>query len=106
MDFEESGQKFWQWLEANGAMLSEAIAFKDYRASEDAGRGVVATRDIKVQAPPPSFRNVDGKLLSLTHTCCTCRKEKFYFQYLARCCYQVSRQRYARRREWQIFLTA
>ncbi|KAI8150416.1 hypothetical protein BJV82DRAFT_587127 [Fennellomyces sp. T-0311] len=46
MAFEEQGQAFWQWLEKNGATLSDGIAFKDYRTSEDAGRGVVATRDI------------------------------------------------------------
>ncbi|CDS08282.1 hypothetical protein LRAMOSA02230 [Lichtheimia ramosa] len=45
-DFEAKGQAFWQWLETNGATLSNGIGFKDYR-SEGAGRGVVATRDIK-----------------------------------------------------------
>lgn len=47
-DFEAKGQAFWQWLEKNGATLSNGIGFKDYR-SEGAGRGVVATRDIKVK---------------------------------------------------------
>lgn len=47
-DFEAKGQAFWQWLETNGATLSNGIGFKDYR-SEGAGRGVVATRDIKVR---------------------------------------------------------
>lgn len=56
MDFEAKGQKFWQWLETNGAVLSDGIAFKDYRESDDAGRGVAATRDIKVLRPF-SFRN-------------------------------------------------
>lgn len=48
-DFEEKGNLFLQWLKDNGATLSDGIAFKDYRASEDAGRGVVATRQIQVQ---------------------------------------------------------
>jgi hypothetical protein len=45
--FEEKGEAFWKWLEANGATLSKGIAIKDYR-SEGAGRGVVATKNIKV----------------------------------------------------------
>ena len=48
MAFEEKGQAFLQWLEKNGASISDGIAFKDYSESENAGRGVVATRDIKV----------------------------------------------------------
>lgn len=44
--FEEQGQVFWQWLEKNGTTLSKDIAIKDYR-SEGAGRGIVATNDIK-----------------------------------------------------------
>jgi SET domain-containing protein 6 len=45
--FEETGKAFWQWLENNGATLSKDIKIKDYR-SEGAGRGIVATKDIKV----------------------------------------------------------
>ncbi|KAI7904047.1 uncharacterized protein BX663DRAFT_432767 [Cokeromyces recurvatus] len=45
-DFEEKGNAFLNWLKDNGTTLSESIAFKDYR-SENAGRGVVATKDIK-----------------------------------------------------------
>ncbi|KAI8376131.1 uncharacterized protein BYT42DRAFT_573524 [Radiomyces spectabilis] len=44
--FEAQGKAFWEWLETNGATLSPAIAFKDYR-DENAGRGVVAVKDIK-----------------------------------------------------------
>lgn len=45
--FEETGSVFWKWLQDNGATLSKDIAIKDYR-SEEAGRGVIATNDIKV----------------------------------------------------------
>ncbi|KAI8094076.1 hypothetical protein BDF21DRAFT_331545 [Thamnidium elegans] len=45
-NFEEQGKVFCQWLESNGATLNKDIAIKDYR-SEGAGRGVVATNDIK-----------------------------------------------------------
>lgn len=45
--FEEQGQAFWKWLENNGATLNSDIAIQDYR-SEGAGRGVIATKDIKV----------------------------------------------------------
>ncbi|PHZ17134.1 RuBisCO-cytochrome methylase [Rhizopus microsporus ATCC 52813] len=44
--FEEKGKAFWDWLVANGATISDKIAFKDYR-SENSGRGVIATQDIK-----------------------------------------------------------
>ncbi|KAI9259641.1 hypothetical protein BDA99DRAFT_440228 [Phascolomyces articulosus] len=46
MSFEEQGSTFWQWLEKNGATLSDGIRFHDYRESDDAGRGVIATRDL------------------------------------------------------------
>lgn len=39
---------FLDWLTSNGAWVSPKLAFKDY-SSEGAGRGVVATDDIKVQ---------------------------------------------------------
>lgn len=45
-NFEEQGEAFWQWLEKNGTSLNKDIAIKDYR-SEGAGRGIVATKDIK-----------------------------------------------------------
>lgn len=45
--FEETGKAFWKWLETNGTTLSESIEIKDYR-SEGAGRGIIATKDIKV----------------------------------------------------------
>jgi SET domain-containing protein 6 len=45
--FEEKGKTFWEWLETNGATLSKDITIKDYR-TEGAGRGLVATKDIKV----------------------------------------------------------
>ncbi|KAG2201074.1 hypothetical protein INT47_010826 [Mucor saturninus] len=45
-NFEEQGKVFWQWLEKNGTDLNKDIAIKDYR-SEGAGRGIVATKDIK-----------------------------------------------------------
>ncbi|KAI9472171.1 MAG: hypothetical protein EXX96DRAFT_583114 [Benjaminiella poitrasii] len=45
-DFEEKGDVFLKWLKNNGTTLSESIALKDYR-SENAGRGVIATKDIK-----------------------------------------------------------
>ena len=48
MSFEELGNAFWQWLEKNGATLSDGIKLHDYRDSEGAGRGVIATRDLKV----------------------------------------------------------
>ncbi|EPB82303.1 hypothetical protein HMPREF1544_10943 [Mucor circinelloides 1006PhL] len=44
--FEETGNAFWKWLQDNGTTLSKDIAIKDYR-SEGAGRGVIATNDIK-----------------------------------------------------------
>ncbi|KAI8333453.1 hypothetical protein BC941DRAFT_357981 [Chlamydoabsidia padenii] len=44
--FDKLGSDFWQWLIDNKAVVSDAIAFKDYSA-ENAGRGVVATRSIK-----------------------------------------------------------
>lgn len=44
--FEEKGEAFVQWLTSNGTTISDSIALKDYR-SEGAGRGVVATKDIK-----------------------------------------------------------
>ncbi|KAF1800370.1 hypothetical protein V8B55DRAFT_1536723 [Mucor lusitanicus] len=44
--FEETGNVFWKWLQDNGTTLSKDIAIKDYR-SEGAGRGVIATNDIK-----------------------------------------------------------
>lgn len=47
-NFEEQGKVFCQWLESNGATLNKDIAIKDYRG-EGAGRGVVATNDIKVK---------------------------------------------------------
>ncbi|KAI7848909.1 hypothetical protein BDC45DRAFT_295288 [Circinella umbellata] len=47
MSFEELGNAFWQWLEKNGATLSDGIKFHDYRDSEGAGRGVIATRDLQ-----------------------------------------------------------
>ncbi|ORY98597.1 hypothetical protein BCR43DRAFT_487807 [Syncephalastrum racemosum] len=43
--FDQQGKAFWQWLLDNGATLSDGIAFHDYSA-ENAGRGVIATRDI------------------------------------------------------------
>lgn len=104
MDFEAKGQKFWQWLETNGAVLSDGIAFKDYRESDDAGRGVVATRDIKVLRPF-SFRNCKRGTLYVSYYDCTCRKGKFYFQYRARCCSRASHQCFASRKGWQISLT-
>jgi SET domain-containing protein 6 len=45
--FEKAGSDFWQWLIDNKAAVSDGIAFKDYSA-ENAGRGVVASRSIKV----------------------------------------------------------
>lgn len=45
--FEETGEAFWKWLQDNGTSLSKDIVIKDYR-SEGAGRGVIATKDIKV----------------------------------------------------------
>lgn len=45
--FEQQGKAFWQWLLDNSATLSDGIAFHDYSA-ENAGRGVIATRDIHV----------------------------------------------------------
>lgn len=48
--FEETGNVFWKWLQDNGTTLSKDIAIKDYR-SEGAGRGVIATNDIKVEMP-------------------------------------------------------
>ncbi|ORZ17926.1 hypothetical protein BCR42DRAFT_460436 [Absidia repens] len=44
--FEKAGSDFWSWLIDNKATISNAITFKDYR-NENAGRGVVATQDIK-----------------------------------------------------------
>ncbi|KAG0174351.1 hypothetical protein DFQ28_006666 [Apophysomyces sp. BC1034] len=44
--FKEKGDAFWSWLEQNGATLSDGIEFKDY-SNENAGRGVVATKDFK-----------------------------------------------------------
>ncbi|KAI7872447.1 hypothetical protein BDF14DRAFT_1753557 [Spinellus fusiger] len=44
--FEQANRAFWQWLEDNGTELSKSIAIEDYR-NEEAGRGVVATSDIK-----------------------------------------------------------
>jgi hypothetical protein len=46
-NFEETGEAFWKWLQNNGTSLSKDIAIKDFR-SEGAGRGVIATKDIKV----------------------------------------------------------
>lgn len=45
--FEETGEAFWKWLQDNDTLLSKDIDIKDYR-SEGAGRGVIATKDIKV----------------------------------------------------------
>lgn len=45
-NFESIGETFVEWLKSNGATISDTIALKDYR-SEGAGRGVVATKDIK-----------------------------------------------------------
>ncbi|KAI8637666.1 hypothetical protein BD408DRAFT_353314 [Parasitella parasitica] len=44
--FEDTGKAFWKWLQDNGATLCKNIAIKDFR-SEGAGRGVIATKDIK-----------------------------------------------------------
>ncbi|KAF7732051.1 hypothetical protein EC973_007156 [Apophysomyces ossiformis] len=44
--FKERGDAFWQWLQKNGASLSDGLAFKDY-SDENAGRGVVAMKDFK-----------------------------------------------------------
>lgn len=52
--FEETGNAFWKWLQDNGTTLSKDIAIKDYR-SEGAGRGVIATNDIKVWISNASF---------------------------------------------------
>jgi hypothetical protein len=46
-NFEEKSDNFWNWLKNNGATLSDTMAIKDYR-SEGAGRGIVATKAIKV----------------------------------------------------------
>ncbi|KAI8977011.1 hypothetical protein BDF20DRAFT_872393 [Mycotypha africana] len=45
-NFDNNGRAFLDWLINNGASISDSIAFKDY-SSENAGRGVVATKDIK-----------------------------------------------------------
>ncbi|CEP09797.1 hypothetical protein [Parasitella parasitica] len=45
-NFEEANKAFWKWLLANDTTLCDSIAIKDYR-SEGAGRGVIATKDIK-----------------------------------------------------------
>lgn len=47
INFEEKSYNFWNWLKNNGATLSDNMAIKDYR-SEGAGRGIVATKAIKV----------------------------------------------------------
>lgn len=79
--FEEKDEAFWKWLEANGATLSKDIAIKDYR-SEGAGRGVITTKDIKVEKKK-SMRVF--KLLYLTAT--MYRKESSYFHFLVPFCY-------------------
>ncbi|KAF9969169.1 hypothetical protein BGZ73_008598 [Actinomortierella ambigua] len=43
---EETNVKFMEWLKSNGASVSESMALHDY-ASEGAGRGVIATKDIE-----------------------------------------------------------
>ncbi|KAF9361702.1 hypothetical protein BGX26_000057 [Mortierella sp. AD094] len=44
--FEQVNATFLAWLEANGASVSKSISLQDY-SSEGAGRGVVASADIK-----------------------------------------------------------
>jgi SET domain-containing protein 6 len=46
-EFEQASNKFIEWLKANKAFISNDIEIKDYRM-ENAGRGVVATKEIKV----------------------------------------------------------
>lgn len=79
--FEEKDEAFWKWLEANGVTLSKDIAIKDYR-SEGAGRGVITTKDIKVEKKK-SMRVF--KLLYLTAA--MYRKESSYFHFLVPFCY-------------------
>lgn len=82
-DFEAKGQAFWQWLEKNGATLSNGIGFKDYR-SEGAGRGVVATRDIKVIRMMDDDAYSQGNTMDLT---APVRKMKSCFLFQGPCCY-------------------
>jgi SET domain-containing protein 6 len=46
-EFDDASEHFIEWLKVNDATVSDSLAIKDYR-SEKAGRGVVATKDIKV----------------------------------------------------------
>ncbi|KAH8551536.1 hypothetical protein BGW37DRAFT_513309 [Umbelopsis sp. PMI_123] len=45
-EFDDASEHFIEWLKVNDATVSDSLAIKDYR-SEKAGRGVVATKDIK-----------------------------------------------------------
>jgi hypothetical protein len=46
-EFDKASDTFVLWLRDNDATVSDSIAIKDFR-SQNAGRGVVAVKDIKV----------------------------------------------------------
>lgn len=46
-EFDHASDTFVTWLKANDATVADSIAIKDFR-SQNAGRGVVAVKDIKV----------------------------------------------------------
>lgn len=45
-EFQKASKEFVEWLRANDAIVSDNIEIKDYR-SENAGRGIAATNNIK-----------------------------------------------------------